>query len=46
VKSVPAKQMPVQVNQPASRTIQVPLPPPNKANPNQPIPVTPAPVKK
>jgi hypothetical protein len=46
VKSLPAKPVPVPVNQPPSRTIQVPLPPPNKTNTNQPVPVTPAPVKK
>lgn len=45
LKSVPAKAVPVPVNQP-SRTIQVPLPPPSKTNPNQPVPVTPAPAKK
>jgi preprotein translocase subunit SecG len=46
VKSLPAKQVPVPVNQQPSRTIQVPLPPPNKTNTKQPVPVTPAPVKK
>ena len=45
VKSLPAKQVPVPVNQP-SKTIQVPLPPPNKTNTQQPVPVTPAPAKK
>ena len=46
VRSIPAKQMPVQVNQPNSKTIQIPLPAPSKSNPGKPVPVTPAPAKK
>jgi preprotein translocase subunit SecG len=46
IRSIPSKSMPAQVNQPPSRTIQVPLPPPDKSNPKQPVPVTPAPAKK
>ena len=46
VKSIPVKPVPVPVTQPQSKTITIPLPAPNKANPAQPVPVTPAPAKK
>jgi preprotein translocase subunit SecG len=46
VKSVPVKPVPVPVTPPQSKTITIPLPAPNKGNPGQPVPVTPAPVKK
>jgi preprotein translocase subunit SecG len=50
VKSIPAKTIPVPIQQPpapsGSKTITLPLPPANQKNPQQPVPVAPAPAKK